>query len=106
MILPVYKVRFSSQIATHLQLAIDYYDELVPGLGEKFLVEFEMRILAISQNPYASAIRYDDVRFALIKKFHYAIHYFINEEQREIIAFALYSTYTDPETHWKKFTEK
>ncbi len=102
MILPVYDVRFSPEIALHLQIAIDYYEQLSPGLGEKFLLEFETQILGISQNPHSRAIRYDDVRFALIDRFHYAIHYFIKDQQRAVIAFALYSTYTNPETHWQK----
>ena len=102
MILPVYNVRFSSEIAVHLQIAIDYYDQLSPGLGEKFLSEFEIQIVGVSQNPHGRAIRYDDVRFALISRFHYAIHYYIREPNKEVVAFALYSTYIDPETNWKR----
>ena len=102
MILPVYNVRFSSEIAVHLQTAINYYDELSVGLGEQFLSDFEMQITGVSQNPHSRAIRYDDVRFALINRFHYAIHYYIEESRKEVVAFALYSTYADPETHWKK----
>ncbi len=102
MILPAYTIRFSSQIVQHLQTAIDYYDELSPGLGETFLTEFEIQIWAISQNPHSRAVRYDDVRFALISRFHHAIHYYIREQQKEAVAFALFSTYTDPKTHWKK----
>jgi len=83
MILPVYDILFSSQIAVHLQIAIDYYDELSSGLGEKFLSEFETQIVGISQNPHSRAIRYDDVRFALMDGFHYDVHYYQkNHEKR------------------------
>ena len=49
------KARFLSPAARELSEAIDYYDSLAPGLGERFCTEIETALDRIKKNPKAWA---------------------------------------------------
>lgn len=53
----------------------DYYDELVYGLGNKFIIEVEYIINRIKTNPLLFPIYFKDFRKALLRKFPFAIIY-------------------------------
>ncbi len=97
-----WEVKFSPEANKELQSAIDYYNLQQPGLGLDFLLEFDKQIDHISFYPYARAIRYLNVRFALINKFPYGIHYTIKENINIIIVQTVLSTFRNPEEHWKE----
>ncbi len=97
-----WEVKFSPEANKELQSAIDYYNLQQPGLGLDFLLEFDNQIEHISFYPYACAIRYLNVRFALINRFPYAIHYTIKENINTIIVQTVISAFRNPEEHWKE----
>jgi toxin ParE2 len=53
--------------------ARDYYDELVPGLGKKFILEVEFVFNRIRSNPLEFPFFPNDFRKALLRKFPYSI---------------------------------
>ncbi len=77
---------------------IDYYDGLLTGLGDRFKKEIFEQIEEISSWPFARKIRYDNVRFANLKSFPYALHYYISEEPLTNIVkiIGVYSHHIDP----------
>ncbi len=95
-------VQFSLEAIDELQQAIDYYNLQRTSLGIEFMLEFEAQIERISINPFTRAVRYLNVRFALLERFPYAIHYIVKEDTATIIVQTALSTFKDPDTHWKE----
>ena len=68
------------EVVEDINEAIDYYDGLLPGLAERFKNEIFIQIEEISSWPFARKVRFDNVRFANLKSFPYALHYYVSEE--------------------------
>jgi len=51
----------------------DFYDDLVFGLGSKFVSEIEYVINRIRENPYSFPLCFSNFRKALLRKFPYGI---------------------------------
>ena len=83
--------------------AMDFYSSILPGLGNRFKQEIFEQIDEISSWPYARKIRYDNVRFANLKSFPYALHYLIDDEPLTNIVkvIGFYSHHVDPQK-WNK----
>ncbi|MEO9803277.1 MAG: type II toxin-antitoxin system RelE/ParE family toxin [Reichenbachiella sp.] len=70
-----------------------WYESQSAGLGKRFLEAIEVKVLFIESNPELYQKRYKEVRFALVKRFPYAIHYTI--ESQKVYVHAVLSTYKD-----------
>ena len=68
--------------------ACDYYDELVPGLGKKFILDVEFVFNRIRSNPLEFPIFFNDFRKALLRKFPYSIIFRFDEVRIYILAIA------------------
>jgi len=66
----------------------DFYDELTPYLGMKFILEVEHIIHIIKNNPLTFPIYFKNYRKALLRKFPYSIIYRIENERVLILAIA------------------
>jgi ParE-like toxin of type II ParDE toxin-antitoxin system len=97
-----WSVQFTPEAIEELQRAIDYYDDQRLGLGIDFMIEFEKQIQQLILNPLSRAVRYLNVRFALIERFPYAIHFVVNEDRHTIIVQTVLSTFRNPDEHWIK----
>lgn len=53
----------------------DYYDNLIFGLGKKFILEVEHIVNRIRINPLAFPLYFNNYRKALLRKFPYSIIY-------------------------------
>ncbi|HRP58249.1 hypothetical protein [Agriterribacter sp.] len=78
-----------------------WYNTSAKGLGDRFKKNLLTEIAAIKQNPFARSFRYDEVRFAVVKKFPYAAHYTIDEQDRLIKIQAVPGFAQDSEMNWK-----
>lgn len=58
-------------------------------------------LITIKQNPFTRSFRYDNVRFVVVKKFPYAAHYTIDEENRIIKIQGVFGFSQDAEANWK-----
>lgn len=67
------------------------------GLGKRFTSQVRETISYIQQNPFAVAVRYNNVRTAVLEAFPYMVHYSIYEIKEKIIVFAVLHTSRDPE---------
>lgn len=72
------------------QKAINYYDEQLIGLGEKFNNALDKHISTIAKNPFYQ-IRYKDYRALPIKKFPYIILFYINEDSNTVFISAVFN---------------
>ena len=73
------------------QKAIDYYDEQLIGLGEKFNITINKHISTLANNPFYQ-LRYKDYRALPIKKFPYLILFYIDETYDTIYIVAVFHT--------------
>ncbi len=92
----LWSIQFSPEAIEELQNALNYYNYQRDGLEIEFMIEFEKQIEQIQLNPFTRAIRYLNVRFAIINRFPYAIHYTIKENTQTIIVQTVLSTFKDP----------
>jgi hypothetical protein len=98
--MPKFELILTLRSIEEIQHAVDYYNHQQPGLGKRFYAEVKRQFSLLRQNPFTRSIRYDDIRFAVLNKFLYSIHY--NIEVNLIIIQGVLSDFLDPETNWIK----
>ncbi|MFZ5553971.1 MAG: type II toxin-antitoxin system RelE/ParE family toxin [Bacteroidota bacterium] len=69
-----------------IEEAIDYYNEIRNGLGEKFYSEVLDTFTQIYKYNYSFAVRYNVVHAAPTKKFRFLIHYIVTKKTITILA--------------------
>jgi plasmid stabilization system protein ParE len=86
--------------------AAKWYNERQNGLGEKFTAEVRAKVHFIRQNPYASNVRYDDVRTTVLNVFPYMVHFTIDERNKTVIVLAVLHTSRDSGIWEKRSSDK
>ncbi|MBK1618888.1 plasmid stabilization protein [Lamprobacter modestohalophilus] len=90
--------RFHPEAEAELNLSIDYYEAIEPGLGYDFALEVYAAIHRILDFPKAWATLDDDVRRSLVKRFPYGVLY--SEESDGILILAVMNLHRAPD-YWK-----
>ncbi len=83
--------------------AIDYYEDIEPGLGYDFALEVHSTILRAVNYPKAWTVLDGDIRRSLVRRFPYGVLY--SEEKDGIFIVAVMPLHRKP-GYWKKRTEK
>lgn len=78
--------------------AAQVYEEKVPGLGARFLDEFDTAILQIQEAPHRWRVVEDDLRRFIMNRFPYSIYYRIEGEDLRILVVKHHSRHPD---YWK-----
>jgi plasmid stabilization system protein ParE len=78
-----------------------WYNSKQKGLGKRFTLELRRKVKFISQNPQAVAVRYADVRTAVLDVFPFMIHFTIEEDKKRVVISAVFHTSLNPKK-WKK----
>jgi plasmid stabilization system protein ParE len=78
--------------------AIDYYENIEPGLGYDFAVEAYSAIQRAVAFPKAWVVIEGDIRRSLVRRFPYGILY--SEEQEGLFILAVMNLHRDP-MYWK-----
>jgi len=89
------KVIIEPRALADIQDGIDYYEEQLEGLGERFSKTVDHYIHAISQNPYYQ-IRYKDYRAVPTGKFPYLIVCYLDETAETAYVMAVFHTSKNP----------
>jgi toxin ParE1/3/4 len=84
-----------------IQEAIDYYDEQVLGLGEKFEAYLSKYIKSLTKNPLYQT-RYDSIRCLPLKKYPFMIHFTVDEKLNAVYIHAVINTHKNPKEYWVK----
>lgn len=93
----LYRVVVEPQAAQDMQNAIDYYDALQFGLGQKFYNALSDYLDALSSNPFYQ-IRYKTARAITIKQFpFYQIIFTLAEDSKIIYVQAVFNCAQNPE---------
>ena len=82
-----------------------WYNEKNPKLPARLKIDFRRTIKNITDNPFAHAIRYDQIRVAFLKVFPVNIHYHILPDQKTIIIIGIYHEAGDPESWIKRLND-
>ena len=80
--------------------AAHWYNKQQKGLGNRFATHIRQKVYFLADEPYSIAIRYDNIRAAVVDIFSYMIHYYIDEPQNTIVVVAILHTSRNPDI-WK-----
>lgn len=91
-----YEIRYSPHSLLDLEEAVNYYNEISAGLGNKFLDDYQRIFKAISLNPFYASVKYGNIRCAAFKKFPFSVHYEIFEAKKFVLIIAVFNTWKEP----------
>ena len=91
-----YTIKFVPQSLEDIEEAVDYYNEQLWGLGNKFLLDLDKVYKAIRLNPFFASVKYDNVHCAAFKKFPFSIHYQVDEKNEMVLIVAVFNTWKEP----------
>jgi hypothetical protein len=94
-------IQYAPEALEEIQHAISYYNSVSPKLGGRFKKNLLLEIKSLKQNPTYNSFRYDEVRFAVVKRFPYAAHYTIDHKEKVVKTQAVLSFSQDPDTNWR-----
>ena len=89
---------FHPEAKEEFDKAIEYYENLAPGLGYDFALEVHSAIKRSIGHPNAWAVLDGDVRRSLVRRFPYGVLY--SEEPAGIFILAVMNLHRDP-GYWK-----
>lgn len=78
--------------------AIEYYEDIEPGLGYDFALEVYSTIQRSIKFPKAWTVLEGEIRRSLVRRFPYGVLY--SEEQEEIFIVAVMNLHRNPD-YWK-----
>jgi plasmid stabilization system protein ParE len=90
--------RFHPEAEAELNLSIDYYESIEPGMGYDFALEVYETIQRVVDFPKAWTTLDGDVRRSLVKRFPYGVLY--SEEADGILILAVMNLHRAPD-YWK-----
>lgn len=86
-----FRVVIEPRALADIQQAIDYYDEHLIGLGERFHAAIIKHIEAIAINPFYQ-VRYKDYRALPLVRFPYMIIFTTDEKEKTVYVLAVFNT--------------
>jgi toxin ParE1/3/4 len=98
-----YKLIIKPEAELDLLESSQWYERQKEELGMRFIDAVEDKLLVINKNPLHYQVRYKTTRFALVKRFPYAIHFTVEGET--IFILAILSTSRDPKI-WEQKSSK
>lgn len=93
------RVRFHPTVPHDLAAAIKWYDEIAPGLGNRFRQAVGDSFSKVHSQPLLYGVIFDDVRLLRIGGFPYVVHYRIRNEVPYVLG--VFHTASNPE-RWRK----
>lgn len=100
-----YKVKVEPDVIEDILRITKWYDDTQVGLGKRFQKTVISHINSLNKDPQIYAIRYNDIRCLVVKKFPYMIHFYINDENKTVEVLAVISTDRNPKI-WIEKTKK
>lgn len=95
----MYKVKILQPAKHDIKQAATWYNSKQDGLGKRFTKELRKKISLIKDNPEISAIRFDNVRVAVLDVFPFVVHYIFDGSA--ILIVGIYHTSLSP-NKWRK----
>ncbi|MFH0864761.1 MAG: type II toxin-antitoxin system RelE/ParE family toxin [Bacteroidota bacterium] len=92
-----YQIGFSQDAANDILYAVNWYNDQQNNLGKKYFNTVKASYKILAKNPYAFAIKYDDIGCIPVNRFPFLIHYKIYPEIKKVIIFAVFHSSLDPD---------
>jgi hypothetical protein len=89
-----YEIIFVEEANQEVIEGYKWYEKQQPGLGELFLIEVEKHLNIIRKNPRLYAIKYNNKRAAILRRFPYIIAY--EQIEEKIVVYAVFNTNQNP----------
>ena len=99
-----YKLVVSVDAENDIEDAMDHYENQQKGLGKRYLLSVKVATKLIIQSPFGFAKIFMEIRKVNTQKFPYSLFYSIEEEQKEVVVFAVIHN-SRSEKAWKKRIE-
>lgn len=99
--MPGFTVKYAPEALLEIQQAVDYYNKVSEGLGRRFKQNLLDTIKGTKRNLTYNSFKYDNVRFAVVKKFPYAAHYTIDQNNHIVKIQAVLAFSQNPDTNWR-----
>ncbi|MFV0554926.1 MAG: type II toxin-antitoxin system RelE/ParE family toxin [Mangrovibacterium sp.] len=97
-----YKVKIAPEALGDIRDIKDWYNDARSGLGERFQNTTIKQINSLNQNSQLYAIRYNEIRCMIIKKFPFMVHFYINDDSNTVEVLAVISTDRNPKIWLEK----
>ncbi len=97
-----FKIKIEPEALSDIREIINWYNQQQAGLGARFQKAAIRQINSLGKDPEIYAIRYEEIRCVMIRKFPYMIHFYLNSENHTVEVLAIICTSRDP----KVWTEK
>ena len=98
--MPKFIIKYAPEALQEIQHIVHYYNSLSDGLGNRFKQNLLAAIKILKANPAYNSFRYDEVRFAVVKKFPYAAHYTFDAKSNIVKIHATLAFKQDPSANW------
>lgn len=95
----MYTINVDPRVKEDLKDASTYLNAKRKGVGSKFLKEYRDVLKTLQNNPLFQ-LRYKEIHCLPMKNFKYMIHFTVNEQNKEVLIYAVLSTHQDPNKHW------
>lgn len=101
----VYRLKLTPEAFKDITDASEYYEKEKKGLGKRFRALVKGKLTLVRESPLIYALKYGDVRCAIVDFFPYSIHFSINQPHHIIQIHAVLCQYRDPMKFWKGFED-
>ena len=91
-----YRLKIHREALNDIQNITDWYNDKAKGLGTRFQKQVISQINKLKSRGEIYAIRYEDVRCVVIKKFPFMVHFTIDTEKRILTVYAVFHTSRNP----------
>jgi plasmid stabilization system protein ParE len=82
------KSRFAQPAEDELAEAVDHYDQITTGLGDRFLADARQAVRLIEEFPHNSPVVTRQVRRKVLLEFPYSLFYIVAPDEVVILAVA------------------
>ncbi len=100
-----YKLKIAPEALVDIQDITDWYNHTQYGLGKRFKDAIVKQINSLNTDPHIYAIRYNEIRCMVVKKFPYMVHFYINDNSNSVEVLAVINTNRNPDI-WEENTSK
>jgi hypothetical protein len=96
-----YQLEFSPTAYASIDEQKEFYNNLIPGLGDRFVKRFNDHFKALVRFPKMQ-LRYETVRCIPLNEFPFMIHYSVIEDRNIVRIHEVIHTSRNPSENWNK----
>jgi hypothetical protein len=93
----VWKLYYYAEVTQDVREAKKWYREQLEGLDRRFAEDVKLSINRLQKNPLNYEIKYKNIRIVYCDIFPYAIHFYMNETEKQLVIIAIVHQHRNPE---------